>query len=355
MENDQLLEYVFGQGSLISPAFSRWIGSSRRFKSFVEGYKDKIRKKVGEAQRAKGNGGEALGDILYELQVVYLLLRSDQFTKVEYEKYKGRQGSPDLTVTFEAGAIFNVEVKRFRERLPEVCLETWKRQMRKDVSTIPSSYGLSVDILRDTFDEPADWLNRLEKETPNIIEYIKAANALHAEKDDILVAEAGFPHSVPGFEGEVEIVFWKPRDKRTRTLDWYGGGFPVFITQCEYRKFSDAILDSLRQMVPDMINVLAIVTGNNTHDYRDFGKALEFLFERMAHGDDHFFIRKRFSGVDDVRGQFRILSGVLFRNPYPPLQGNGFDRFDALLWRNAEADESSLLPSEIGGALEAMS
>ena len=83
MENNQLLEYIFGQGSLFSPAFSRWIESSERFKSFAQRYKDKIRKKVTEAQKDQGNKKEALKDVLYELQTAYLMLRCDQFTGID--------------------------------------------------------------------------------------------------------------------------------------------------------------------------------------------------------------------------------------------------------------------------------
>jgi hypothetical protein len=355
MGNDQLLEYVFGQGNLFSPAFSRWIGSSERFKSFVEEYKEKVRKKVTKAQEGKGDREEALKDVLYELQVAYLMLRCDQFTKVEYEKYgTEKHRSPDFTVTFETGLVFNVEVKRIREGLPEVRLATWKRQMRSHVSTIPSSLALSVHILRDRFDDSVDWLNRLEEETPNIIEYIKAANAIHAEKGDIPVGEAGLPHPVPGLKGEVEVVFRRPPQKPTRTLDWYGGEFPVFNTQREYRKFGDTIVYSLGQMVPDMINVLVISTSSNTHGYFDFGEALKSLTEMIASGEDSFFTQKGFLDVDDFLGQVGKLSGVLFRSAWVPLQGNGVDEFDAL-WHNTEADESSLLPPEIGRALEAMS
>jgi hypothetical protein len=355
MKNNQLLEYIFGQGNLFSPAFSHWIESSERFKSFAQRYKDKIRKKVTEAQKGQGNKEEALKDVLYELQTAYLMLRCDQFTGVDYEKYgTGKQRSPDFTVTFETGVIFNVEVKRIREGLPEVRLATWKRQMRSHVSTIPSSLALSVHVLRDRFDNPVDWLNRLEKETLNTIEYIKATNAIHEEKEDIPVGEAGLPHPVPGFEGEVEIVFRKPPQKSTRTLDWYGGEFPVFNTQREYRKFGDAIVYSLGQMVPDMINVLVISTDSNTHGYFDFGEALKSLAEMIASGEDGFFTQKGFSSIDDFLGQAGKLSGVLFRSAWVPLHGNGVDEFDTL-WHNTEADRSSLLPPEIGRALEAMS
>lgn len=354
MESDQLLEYVFGQGILSSPAFSHWIGSSRRFGSFVEEYKDKVRKKVTKAQKGKGNNEEAMKDVLYELQVAYLMLRCDQFTKVEYEKYgTGKHRSPDFTVTFETGVIFNVEVKRIREGTSEIRLATWKRQMQSHVSAIPSSLALSVHILRDRLDDSDDWLNRLEKETPDIIQYIKATSAIHEEKEDIPAGKNSHPHPVPGFEGEVEIVFRKPPQKSTSTLDWYGGEFPVFNTCRDYKKFSDKIVDSLGQMMPDMINVLVINTSSNTHGYLDFVKAIKKLAEMTASGKDDFFTQKDFLSVDDFLNQTGKLSGVLFISAWVPAQVNGFGELDKL-WLNTEASKSSLLPPEIGRALEAM-
>jgi hypothetical protein len=354
MENSQILKYIFGKGDLSSPLFLHWIESSKRFKSFAQRYKDKIRKKVSKAQKGQGNKEEALKDVLYELQVAYMMLQCDQFIDIEYEKCgTGNHRSPDFTATFETGVIFNIEVKRIREAPPEIRLATWKKQMGIYVSRIPSDLALNVHILRDKFHDPIDWLNRLEKETPNIIEYIKMTNAIHEERKDIPVGEAGLPRPIPGFEGEIEIVFRKPPQKPTRTLDWYGGQSPVFNTQLEYRKFADVIIRSLGQMVPDMLNVLVIVSGSNTHGYFDFGEALKSLVERIEKDEDDFFVQKGFSSVHDFLDQSKKLSGVLFRSAWVPMPGNGDYKFYAP-WCNPDADENSLLPPEIGRALEAM-
>jgi len=354
MKNDQLLEDVFGKGNFSSPTFSCWIGSSPRFKCFVVEYKDKVRKKVTTAQKGSSDG-EALKDVLHELQVAYLMLRCDQFTKVEYEKYgTGKEALPDLTVTFETGLPFNVEVKRIREGPQEVLLAKWKENMESHFSDIPSTFGLSVRILPDRFDDPVDWLNRLEEETPNIIKYIKERNLIHAEKEDIPVGEDGLPDPVPGFEGEIDVVFRRPPHKLSSTLDWYGLEFPVLNTQREYMKFRDKITGSLRQMRRGEINVLVISTSSNTHRYFDFREALNSLTKQIASGEDSFFNQKGFCGVDDFLHQAGKLSAVLFSSARVPLQRNGFYEFDTL-WHNAAADKSSLLPPDIGRALKAMS
>ena len=355
MKNDQLLEYVFGKGNFPSPAFSGWIGSSPRFKCFVVKYKDKIRNKVTPTQKGGSDREEAVIDALHELHVAYLMLQSHQFTKVEYEKHgTGIQPTPDFTVTFITGLLFNVEVKRIREAPPEVLLAKWKENMESHFSDIPSTFGLSVRILPDRFDDPVDWLNRLEEETPNIIKYIKERNLIHAEKEDIPVGEDGLPDPVPGFEREIDVVFRRPPHKLSSTLDWYGLEFPVFNTQREYRKFGDNIAYSLRQMRRGEINVLVISTSSNTHGYFDFREALNSLIEKTASGDNSFFTQKGFCGVADFLNQAGKLSAVLFRSAWVHLQRNGFYEFDTL-WPNTGADKSSLLPPDIGRALKAMS
>ena len=124
----------------------------------------------------------------------------------------------------------------------------------------------------------------MQKETTNIIEYIERMNTLHEEGGDILPGGGGQPHPVPGFEGEIELVFRRPPQKSSSTLDWYGGEFPVFNTQLEYRKFGDKIPDGLGQMIPGMVNVLVIGTSSNTHGYFDFSEALRNLAEVIADG-----------------------------------------------------------------------
>lgn len=352
MDSEQLLEYVFGRGDLYSPSFSVWIRSSERFKLFVERYKDKIRKKIADAQKDKLHGEDALRDVLYELEMAYLILLCDQFTDVEYERYgAGDQRAPDFTVTFETGAVFNVEVKRIRESLPEVRLETWKRVIRDRIVAIPSSLALSIRVLPDRIDDPATWLDRLEKETPNIIEYVQEVNAFHQKRQDISADQTGLPHPVPGFEGEIELSFRKPYHKTTHVLDWYGGEFPVFNTGREHKKFGDAITYSLGQLWPCMINVLAISTASNTHGWLDFGSALESLAKLIADDNDDFFAQKGYADANGFLDEARKLSGVLFRSAWVSLPTGEFDERN-VVWSNPDAD--LYIPPEIAKALREM-
>lgn len=91
------------------PQLTAWQDAAPRFRSFVETYRDKIRKKVRGAQ---ADGG--LDDVFAELAVAALLLR-DRRLVVEFEKLGvGKRRAPDLTVTFKTHTPFHIEVTRLR-------------------------------------------------------------------------------------------------------------------------------------------------------------------------------------------------------------------------------------------------
>jgi hypothetical protein len=107
---DELAQHIFeGRSTSLSTQFRDWLGESRRFQAFAEEHQNKIRKKVRLATDA-----ESLLDLRCELETAYRLLDEKKFT-LEYEKYgHGGQRSPDLTATFRAHTLLNIEVTRPR-------------------------------------------------------------------------------------------------------------------------------------------------------------------------------------------------------------------------------------------------
>lgn len=85
-----------------------WLAASTRFRVFVEGNRDKIRKKLRGATSA-----DARLDVRAELLVARLLLEDRRF-ELTFEAYGARNRGPDFTVTYRAGRAFNVEVTRRR-------------------------------------------------------------------------------------------------------------------------------------------------------------------------------------------------------------------------------------------------
>jgi len=91
------------------PQFETWVRSSRRFRTFAETYRDKIRKKLRNVRDDAG-----LKDLYFELETAYHLLQDQRFT-LEYEKYAPlKQRSPDFTAAFRVNTHFNVEVTCIR-------------------------------------------------------------------------------------------------------------------------------------------------------------------------------------------------------------------------------------------------
>jgi hypothetical protein len=110
LTRDELLDYIFdGQKPELYSEFEGWLRGSRRFMTFAETYRGKIRAKL---KNARDEGG--LQDVRAELAIAALLLREERFT-LEYERYAAaKQRGPDFTVTFKTHTPFNVEVRRIR-------------------------------------------------------------------------------------------------------------------------------------------------------------------------------------------------------------------------------------------------
>jgi hypothetical protein len=115
MLNDELVKYVFeGRAHDLSRQFGGWLKESRRYKTFAETYKDKIRKK----QRIADDDEKRL-DLTLELEMAYWLLQDSRFS-LEYEKGSQQGGrTPDFTVAFRVNQIFSVEVTRVRASQPD--------------------------------------------------------------------------------------------------------------------------------------------------------------------------------------------------------------------------------------------
>ena len=105
-----LIAFLFdGQPGRLADELFRWMEASSRFTTFVETYRDKIRKKIRLAREP-----ETALDLRGELEVAYRLL-GDRRLAVEYEPYASTQRrGPDFAVTYRVNLVFNVEVARMR-------------------------------------------------------------------------------------------------------------------------------------------------------------------------------------------------------------------------------------------------
>lgn len=106
----ELVDFLFeAHPSPIAAPLSAWIATSPRYASFIEKYKDKIRKKLRVTREAG-----AVIDLLYELQIPYWLLQEQRF-ELAYEPYSaGKTRGPDYSVTFRTNFTFNIEVTHIR-------------------------------------------------------------------------------------------------------------------------------------------------------------------------------------------------------------------------------------------------
>ena len=106
---DELLIYLFeGREHPLATPMATWLAASRRFTTFVNTFRDKIRKKLRTMP-----GQERLLDLQLELETAYLLLR-EQSLSVVYEPPLGGVRAPDFAVSFTTSLTFMIEVTRLR-------------------------------------------------------------------------------------------------------------------------------------------------------------------------------------------------------------------------------------------------
>ena len=106
----ETLDYLFdNKPHILLPTLVQWMSESSRFATFVETYRDKIRKKIRTIPDAEG-----FYDLQAELETASLLLQEKRLA-LAYEPYgKGTGRGPDFAVTFKTNLTFNVEVTRLR-------------------------------------------------------------------------------------------------------------------------------------------------------------------------------------------------------------------------------------------------
>lgn len=106
----ELLDTLFsGFPAELHESCTHWCAASPRFATFLETYRDKIRKKLRSAA-----DGEGLRDLRAELLAAACLLSERAFT-IEYEPYMAdKTRGPDFSILFKTHIPFTVEVKRIR-------------------------------------------------------------------------------------------------------------------------------------------------------------------------------------------------------------------------------------------------
>jgi len=120
MFTDELVAYLFGgQSHILAQPLATWLASSRRFATFVDSFRDKIRKKIRTTQDA-----ETLIDLRLELETAYLLLQEQRLSVVYEPQPGGRTRGPDFAVSFTTSLTFMVEVTRLRSEQKSLSTET---------------------------------------------------------------------------------------------------------------------------------------------------------------------------------------------------------------------------------------
>jgi hypothetical protein len=105
---ERLADELAPGGGPLRDEIAGWLTSSRRFRSFADAHREKIRKKLRGA-----TDPDARRDVRAELRVAYLLL-ADRRIELAFEAYGSARGGPDFSVTFRDARSLNLEVTRPR-------------------------------------------------------------------------------------------------------------------------------------------------------------------------------------------------------------------------------------------------
>ena len=110
MLTDELIDYLFDrQPHMLTNPMQTWLTSSRRFTTFVDAFRDKIRKKIRVTQDS-----ETLLDLRLELDTAYRLLQERTLSLTYEPQLAEKIRSPDFAVTFTTSLTFMLEVTRLR-------------------------------------------------------------------------------------------------------------------------------------------------------------------------------------------------------------------------------------------------
>lgn len=110
MLTDELLTYLFdGKPHILSQPMTGWLASSRRFTSFVQTVRDKIRKKIRVTQDP-----ETILDLQLELETAYRLLQERALNLAYEPQLAEKVRSADFAITFTTSLTFMLEVTRLR-------------------------------------------------------------------------------------------------------------------------------------------------------------------------------------------------------------------------------------------------
>jgi hypothetical protein len=152
-----------------------WLARSRRFRTFAEAHRDKIRKKLRGARDA-----DARRDVRAELRVAHLLL-ADRRIELAFEAYGSGKPGPDFTVTFRGERVFNLEVTRLRR-----------------AGDSPGSGGLLAKLRQLPPSVPNAVIMAIEGDGADAFDVAAAAAALRSRadaKDDAFFASRGLDGS----------------------------------------------------------------------------------------------------------------------------------------------------------------
>jgi len=308
-----------------------WVQSNDRFADFIKKNLSKVKKRIRDQYN-----NEALADVRCELEVAYFLLADNHFDIIQYErKYEGFSRGPDYYVGFDSSFKFNLEVTRLHQPAQMLDFERIIQQVAKRVESVPSSLCFGFYCENIEFDRAM--VDRLALLQESIVEYV--IKTIQVEEARFNVDEAR-EYEIPDFGDTLLLRLSKPHGKTGINTTSYGlVSQPILYKGAESLKIISKIIDvknKITQMIPNMINILAISSESDAHETNHFLKACVLIDRQLRKGDGAFFVKYGFKEPNEFLKLWVNFSGILFREKLIRL-GNNKHEDRNVLWQNAHA------------------
>jgi len=278
---------------------------NRLFPAFVQSYTPKIRSKF-----ANLSDPEDVADVIAELETADRLLQCDGFA-VEYEPF-GNAGV-DFRVKTE-NTTFHVETKRIREHAATTLYDKSLARIINAARKVQAPVGVFIEF------DGADSGPSLANDLDTVIDEVarEAVGIVTSLSSQLQTGESRRVPLTTFSRLHLTVSHIPDKFHDTPTAN-FGAVSPILYTQKEKRKFSDRILDAIKQFVPGSPNILVLCCNSRTHEPEELRCAIQELKQSIQDREEELFKKHGFTGSCDVHVKLRLMTAAIVLSCFRPV------------------------------------
>jgi hypothetical protein len=221
---------------------------------------------------------QAVLDLTQELHVGAICVAQDAWD-VDYEPaVDGRSRSPDYRVRTPDHGAFYVEATHIRRTVAEATIEEVLTVLYETVTGTATELVVDTDLGDLTASEIAALLTRMPSVSAWLREAIIAANRELVDGEIKTIWDPGGPPRGLNF------TLMRSRSRSGGSTGWGVYGFGIPYTDQEWKAFKNKLDEKIGQLVPGYVNIIAITTTSDTHEWNHCAKVCDDLLRRPGGG-----------------------------------------------------------------------